>query len=184
MSAHRPVPTFRSRCMPESLRFRPEARLGSQISRGRKGVPRNGGRKQQLICSCFTPNCSNVQTLIVDRCSNPLPWDPLNLPQNVFRAILRPLSPAAQAPRGLSRRRRVLHGLVAPGRAAIPYYTIPYRTILYYTLLYSTLLYYTILYYTIPCALSRDDISVHVSPLVAAPRCQHHSISYMFISCS
>ena len=45
-----------------------------------KGVPRNGGRKQQLVWSCFTYNLLRVQTL---------PWDPLSSPLNIRLACSR-----------------------------------------------------------------------------------------------
>ena len=52
---------------------------------GTQGVPRNGGREQQLALRAgllvFYSQlfaCSNPH---VDRCSNPLPWDPLSSPQ-------------------------------------------------------------------------------------------------------
>ena len=51
---------------------------------GAKGVPRNGGRKKQLVRSCFALNSSRSSPH-VDRCSNPLPWDTLGSPSDRAR---------------------------------------------------------------------------------------------------
>ena len=44
---------------------------------GAKGVPRNGGRKQQLVRSCFALNDVHVQTLTLTDFQTPFPVTPL-----------------------------------------------------------------------------------------------------------
>ena len=44
---------------------------------GTKGVPRNGGRKQQVVWSCFALNSLHVQTLMLTDAQTPLLVTPL-----------------------------------------------------------------------------------------------------------
>ena len=52
---------------------------GLKVLEGTKGVPRNGGCEQQLVRSCLTLNLLRSDPHL-DRCLNPLPWEPLSSP--------------------------------------------------------------------------------------------------------
>ena len=64
----------RPACAPRSRACR--TRL-PRLQRELKGVPRNGGREQQLVCSCFALNSLHLQTIVLTDVPTPFLGTPL-----------------------------------------------------------------------------------------------------------
>ena len=51
--------------------------VNTNVLEGTKGVPRNGGRKKQLVRSCFAPHSLHVQALMLTDVQTPFLGTPL-----------------------------------------------------------------------------------------------------------